>query len=128
MPKKEIKTAPGKSNLNAAEARKAAEFRRRMQAQTGTAPLTPSNGDELKAGTALAALPPTASRLSAPSRGRAAAAPRTGLSYGGPIGRRNAAATLSVEDELVFVRKDIRRLIVLAAIALIILIALSFFL
>lgn len=85
---------------------------------------------------------PSSTGVSANTRFRGAgvpsAAPRTGGAtrpaaplYGGPLGARSRAAnaaSLSVEDEVSYIKGDIRRLIILAVICFALLIVLGFLL
>ena len=104
----------------------------------------PTNGSGATNGTPVSVAPRPASGtgISANTRFRGtvspSAAPRAGGAtrpaaplYGGPLGARSRAAnaaTLSVEDEVSYIKGDIRRLIILAIVCFVALIVLGFLL
>ncbi len=154
MPKK---VAKGSSRSGGGAAREF-QRRTRMDEPTTTAGSTPTtlqdgdsvvitaaptNGSGSASGTPVSVAPRATSSagISANTRFRGTvspSAPRTGSAtraaaplYGGPLGARGRAAnaaSLSVDDEVSYIKGDIRRLIILAIVCFIALIVLGFLL
>jgi hypothetical protein len=147
MPKKSARAArPGQQRS------KEEQWRKRMAAQARTSTTSPVSSsaarsavaeveeaeysdEELRETTIVPASASTVSRsrATAPvrpeaSRAQMSAAQRRASSYTPRTGPRARlqANTLSIEEEMQFVRKDIRRLVILTAICLAVIIALSF--
>ncbi len=145
MPKKVAKGA--RSSTANAQARKEAEWRRRMVGGAAVANPTEADSEEAASVTPTptnGSITATATRSAAPvinantrfrgatgASSNPAAARGSAPLYGGPLGaRRNMAqsVSLTLEDELSYIRGDIRRLVILAVIGLAVIIALAFIL